>query len=84
MIIDDDVTVSAKSVLKSQRMRHTRTEDQQEKEALFTNDALDTQYLMEQICQRGNLNQAYKRVKANKGAAGIDGMTVDDLRKLFC
>jgi group II intron reverse transcriptase/maturase len=35
--------------------------------------------LMEQICSRANLNQAYKRVKANKGCAGIDKMTVDEL-----
>ena len=40
--------------------------------------ALATQ-LMERICTKANLNRAYKRVKANKGAAGIDGMTVDDL-----
>ncbi len=31
------------------------------------------------ILDRGNLNQAYLRVVRNKGAAGIDGMTVDDL-----
>lgn len=36
--------------------------------------------LMEEICNPANLNQAYKRVKANKGAAGIDGMTVDQLK----
>jgi RNA-directed DNA polymerase len=35
---------------------------------------------MEAICDRTNLNQAYRRVKANKGAAGVDGQTVDDLR----
>ena len=35
--------------------------------------------LMEQICERNNLNRAYKRVKANKGAAGVDGMTVSEL-----
>lgn len=38
-----------------------------------------TQHLMEEVCQRDNLNQAYYRVKANKGAPGIDGMTVEDL-----
>ncbi len=36
--------------------------------------------LMYQIIDRDNLNRAYKRVKANKGKPGIDGMTVDDLR----
>ena len=34
---------------------------------------------METILERDNLRKALARVKANKGAAGIDGMTVDDL-----
>lgn len=34
--------------------------------------------LLEAILERDNLNRAYKRVKAKKGAAGIDGMTVDE------
>ena len=34
--------------------------------------------LMEKIVNRFNLNQAYKRVKANKGSPGVDGMTVND------
>jgi len=36
--------------------------------------------LMERVCERENLNRAYKRVKANKGAPGVDGMTVGALR----
>jgi RNA-directed DNA polymerase len=39
-----------------------------------------TRGLMERIASSANLNQAYKRVKANRGAPGVDGMTVDDLR----
>ncbi|MET1247237.1 group II intron reverse transcriptase/maturase [Sporolactobacillus sp. STCC-11] len=35
--------------------------------------------LITRITDRMNLNRAYKRVKANKGSAGIDGMTVDEL-----
>jgi RNA-directed DNA polymerase len=35
--------------------------------------------LMERVCEHGNLNRAYKRVKANRGAPGIDGMTVGEL-----
>ncbi len=34
--------------------------------------------LLERILDRENLNRAYKRVKANRGAPGIDGMTVED------
>jgi len=31
------------------------------------------------VLARGNLNLAFKRVRRNKGAAGIDGMTIDQL-----
>jgi RNA-directed DNA polymerase len=34
---------------------------------------------MEAIVERNNLTKALARVKANKGAAGIDGMTFEDL-----
>ena len=33
--------------------------------------------LLERILDRNNLNRAYKQVKRNHGAAGIDGMTVE-------
>src|SRR5262252_6088332 len=32
--------------------------------------------LMEEVCERENCKQALARVKANKGSAGVDGMTV--------
>jgi RNA-directed DNA polymerase len=35
--------------------------------------------LMEEVCERENLGEALRRVRANKGASGVDGMTVDDL-----
>ncbi len=38
-----------------------------------------TSDLMERVCDRDNLNRAYKRVKANKGSPGVDGMTVHEL-----
>ena len=34
--------------------------------------------LLERILSKDNMNSAYKRVKANGGAPGVDGMTVDD------
>lgn len=34
--------------------------------------------LLEQILDKENLNKAYKHVKANKGAPGVDGVTVDE------
>ena len=38
-----------------------------------------TDKLMEKILSNGNLNQAFKKVKSNKGAGGVDGMNVDEL-----
>jgi RNA-directed DNA polymerase len=35
--------------------------------------------LLEKVLERENVLAAYQRVKANGGAAGIDGMTVEDL-----
>lgn len=35
--------------------------------------------LLEKILHRDNLNAAYKRVKQNGGAAGVDGMTVEEM-----
>ena len=39
--------------------------------------------LLEKILERNNLNRAYKRVKAKKGAPGVDGMTVDEMGVYF-
>lgn len=38
-----------------------------------------TARLMEQVCEPENLNRAYARVKANKGAPGVDGVSVSKL-----
>ena len=37
-----------------------------------------TSSLLEQLVARRNLNEAYKKVKQKGGAAGVDGMTVDE------
>ena len=36
--------------------------------------------LMEVVVERGNMTAAYRRVVRNKGAAGVDGMNVDELK----
>lgn len=38
-----------------------------------------TDRLLEKILQPANLNNAYRKVKSNKGAGGVDGMSVDEL-----
>lgn len=38
-----------------------------------------TNELLEKILSKSNMNLAFKKVKANKGASGIDNMTVDEL-----
>jgi RNA-directed DNA polymerase len=43
-------------------------------------DAIESRdRLLEKIVSRDNLNEAFKRVKANKGSHGVDGMGVDEL-----
>jgi len=40
---------------------------------------MDTSSLMEQILSKNNLNAVYLQVVRNKGAAGVDGMPVEEL-----
>jgi RNA-directed DNA polymerase len=37
------------------------------------------EWLMEEVCERENCKQALSRIQANKGSAGVDGMTVHEL-----
>ena len=34
--------------------------------------------LMEEVCERENLETAWQRVRSNKGSPGVDGRTIDD------
>src|SRR5216684_8572147 len=36
--------------------------------------------LMEEVCDRGNLERAWKRVRSNKGGLGVDGMTIEEAK----
>lgn len=44
-----------------------------------TDTASGADSLLERILNRDNLNKVYKWVKFNKGAGGVDGMSVDGL-----
>src|SRR4030081_4150587 len=39
----------------------------------------NTSRIMEEVCERANLKEAWRQVRGNKGSAGIDRMTVDQL-----
>lgn len=43
------------------------------------NGKLNTDRLLEEILDSNNLRLAFKRVKANKGSYGVNGMRVDEL-----
>src|SRR4051812_9003952 len=36
--------------------------------------------LMEEVCDRENLEEAWHRVRSNKGSPGVDGRTIDETR----
>lgn len=40
----------------------------------------ETEQLMEAVVERGNMVTALQRVMSNRGAAGVDGMTVEELK----
>jgi RNA-directed DNA polymerase len=42
-----------------------------------------TARMMEEVCEAGNLRKALQQVRTNKGAPGVDGMTVDELPECF-
>ena len=46
---------------------------------LKTKSKLNTENLLEKIVEKRNFFEAYKKVVANKGSSGIDGMRVDEL-----
>jgi RNA-directed DNA polymerase len=53
----------------------------EESTAAHENERSGASSLMALVCERENLQVALKRVRKNKGSAGIDGMTVDELRE---
>ena len=57
----------------------TRAYEEQQRPTASERKRALPEALMEEVVEPGKLNRAYQRVKANKGAPGVDGMTVDDL-----
>jgi RNA-directed DNA polymerase len=64
------------------REGEARTARERGTESLMAEGAAEspaTERMMEEICEAGNLRKALQQVRANKGAPGVDGMTVDEL-----
>jgi RNA-directed DNA polymerase len=60
--------------------RKTRTEAVESRQAAHAIESpAGTNRLMEEVCERANLREALRRVKANKGSPGGDGMTIDEI-----
>src|SRR3984957_8159067 len=60
--------------------RQARREETESRQAMHEPESpANTILLMEEGCGRENLLEALRRVKGNKGSAGIDGMTVGEL-----
>lgn len=57
----------------------TSSHGQQQALTAFDSPRALTNHLMEQVCDPQNLVRAYRRVRANKGKPGVDGMTVHEL-----
>src|SRR5271157_3714062 len=54
--------------------------EERQASAAWPQERVLTRHMMEEVTGSANLNRAYKRVKANGGAAGVDGMDVSKLR----
>ena len=55
-------------------------DEERQASAAWPQERALTRHLMEEVTGSANLNRAYRRVKANDGAAGVDGMDVSELR----
>src|SRR6516164_354094 len=83
MNLESDKRPSAQSELDFSPRGEARKVGRQEVESLPAmgepESPANTCRIMEEVCERGNLREALQRVKSNKGSAGVDGMTIDDL-----
>jgi RNA-directed DNA polymerase len=85
MSLNNDMRQNIQSNLdfSSSSTGEARTAGRKGSESLRTASAPEsparTNRLMEEIVERENLKEALRRVKANKGGPGVDGMTVNQL-----
>lgn len=80
-LFDEDLKASLCHGVSGKGGTGAGTHEERQTPAAWTEKLALAYDVMEEVASSANLNQAYKRVKANKGAAGVDGMTVADLRQ---
>ena len=79
--VEKDALENASPATKSNEGNETLLIGEQQKtEIVAQAPTLKAGNLMEKIVDQDNLNRAYQRVAANKGASGIDGMSTDELK----
>jgi RNA-directed DNA polymerase len=87
MSLSDDMRQNIQSNLdfSSSPRGEARKAGREGSESLRTTSAPEslagTDRMMGEIVERENLKEALRRVKANKGSAGVDGMTVNRKRQ---
>ena len=59
--------------------RENRERERQASTAVKEKTSPEALMLMEEVLRRENMERALRRVRSNKGAPGVDGMTVDEL-----
>src|SRR5438132_9544007 len=67
------------SALKGEARKTGREETESLSTVKETESPASTNRWMEEVCERENLKEALRQVKGNKGSAGVDGITVNQL-----
>jgi RNA-directed DNA polymerase len=76
--LNKDTIINCGNNVEHERHRNGQSDSKMiEKDDINTNEP--TEGMLEKILSRENMNNAYQKVKRNKGAGGIDKMEIDEL-----
>ena len=74
--LDESVEKGLRPGASSDRVSGTSAIEEKQSLAEVNEQRALTMNLMEQVVERSNLNRAYRKVRTNRGSAGVDGMTI--------